>query len=267
MANLSSLEKAKLERILGMASGYVLRYSDNTFKNLIIETTNIDIYENDKYTTFGTSKAKRLRSFWDQESNHIVGRLLLALLEQYKFENSQNSFYTKTEDEQSLFDQCLKISYRLMNDTDIEDSINQNIDICFEKIQNSIIAQIEQAKFTIWIAVAWFTDKQIFEKLILKRNEGLNIQLIISSDEINEKSGLNYMEFETYKLPKIGKYENIMHNKFCIIDLNKVIHGSYNWTNKAKFNFETITILYGRQEAEKFAEQFIKLKIIALDYS
>ena len=109
--------------------------------------------------------------------------------------------------------------------------------------------------------MAWFTDKKILDKLLVKKQEGLNIQLIISDDEINHNSGLDYTNFETCKVPKTGKYENIMHNKFCVIDLNRVIHGSYNWTNKAKFNYETIVTSSNRQEAEKFAEQFIKLKM------
>ncbi|MFM6023723.1 MAG: phospholipase D-like domain-containing protein [Dolichospermum sp.] len=52
-----------------------------------------------------------------------------------------------------------------------------------------------------------------------------------------------------------------MHNKFCMIDLKTVIHGSYNWTNKARFNKETITTIQDdRETAEKFADQFIQLK-------
>ena len=27
-----------------------------------------------------------------------------------------------------------------------------------------------------------------------------------------------------------------MHHKFCVVDLKKVIHGSYNWTKKAQYN-------------------------------
>ena len=51
-----------------------------------------------------------------------------------------------------------------------------------------------------------------------------------------------------------------MHHKFCVIDLKKVIHGSYNWTTKAQYNNETITISEGRYLAEKFAKEFIKIK-------
>lgn len=55
-----------------------------------------------------------------------------------------------------------------------------------------------------------------------------------------------------------------MHNKFCIIDLETVLHGSYNWTNKAQYNYETIIIEKDCIFAEKFSEEFIRLKQKAL---
>jgi hypothetical protein len=39
-----------------------------------------------------------------------------------------------------------------------------------------------------------------------------------------------------------------------------VIHGSYNWTNKARWNKETISIDVSRELAEKFASTFVDLK-------
>lgn len=144
----------------------------------------------------------------------------------------------------------------------IQDDLDEvAIDAHFEQIQRRIIEQIELARFSIWVAVAWFTDKVLFEKLIAKKNLGLNIQVIIADDEINRNYGPNFeSEFETYRFPKQGQYENIMHNKFCVIDLKTVVHGSYNWTNKARFNNETIAVETGRENAEKFAERFIHLK-------
>ncbi|MGH4121729.1 MAG: phospholipase D-like domain-containing protein [Clostridium sp.] len=133
--------------------------------------------------------------------------------------------------------------------------------IHFEDIQEQIIEQIKQAKYTIWVAVAWFTDEVLFKELLNKKNEGLNIQIIIIDDEINKNYGCKYEEnFETYRLKKDGYFENIMHNKFCIIDLKTVIHGSYNWTKKARYNKETISIDTDRTIADKFADEFIKLK-------
>lgn len=135
------------------------------------------------------------------------------------------------------------------------------VEIYFEDIQNQILEQLTIAKYTIWIAVAWFTDKVLFNKLIEKKKEGLNIQIVILDDEINQKYGVPIeKEFESYRVPPNGFYKNIMHHKFCIIDLRTVIHGSYNWSNKARWNKETISVDVGREIAEKFTNEFMKLK-------
>lgn len=135
------------------------------------------------------------------------------------------------------------------------------VEIHFAEIQKKIIEQLSRAKFMIWIAVAWFTDQKLFDVLISKKKEGVNIQVIIMGDEINDEHGFHHEEyFETYRRKPTGLYENIMHHKFCIIDLKTVIHGSYNWTSKARYNRETITIDDSREIAEKFAAEFIKLK-------
>jgi hypothetical protein len=134
------------------------------------------------------------------------------------------------------------------------------LEIHFEDIQNQIIEQIRAAKFTIWVAVAWFTDKILMKELYDKAQQGLNIRLVVFDDEINYQYGFKYEKlFETKRVKPIGIYKNIMHYKFCIIDFKTVIHGSYNWTNKARWNKETISIDFGKEIAEKFAVEFIKL--------
>jgi phosphatidylserine/phosphatidylglycerophosphate/cardiolipin synthase-like enzyme len=51
-----------------------------------------------------------------------------------------------------------------------------------------------------------------------------------------------------------------MHDKFCIIDFYTIIHGTFNWTNAANYNKETISIDKNRSTAESFADEFMKLK-------
>jgi len=48
MSDLSNLEKRKLERDLGMSSGYVLDFSNRTFDEFFLDVLNIDIYD-EKY--------------------------------------------------------------------------------------------------------------------------------------------------------------------------------------------------------------------------
>lgn len=51
-----------------------------------------------------------------------------------------------------------------------------------------------------------------------------------------------------------------MHNKFCVIDKNVVITGSYNWTRQARSNDENITVITESPAVvEDFLEVFAKL--------
>ncbi len=142
--------------------------------------------------------------------------------------------------------------------SDLPDNIE--VEVHFEEIQKQIIEQIKLAKFTIWVAVAWFTDKELMRELYNQKQNGINVRLVVLDDEINSKNGFEYEKyFETKRVPKSGIYQNIMHHKFCIIDLKTIVHGSYNWTTKAKWNRETISIENSRELAEKYATEFQQL--------
>lgn len=106
MSDLSSVEKAKLEKLFDMKSGYVLDFSNSSFQAFIIDSVNIDIYG----TNYGDycSKANKLRIFWDQENNKNVAKLTKDLIEVYKLTNEDISI-----SEKYLIEDCLKIVDRL----------------------------------------------------------------------------------------------------------------------------------------------------------
>lgn len=79
MATLSSIEKRKLERLLGMGGGYVLDFSDRTFSMFFEEHANLDI-DDAKYKTGGTSKANRMRGFWTIEPDHLVAKVIVVMI-------------------------------------------------------------------------------------------------------------------------------------------------------------------------------------------
>jgi len=146
----------------------------------------------------------------------------------------------------------------------IENGDHLKLEAKFENIQQRIIEEIVKAEFSIWVAVAWFTDRDIAVKLYQKKKQGLNIEIIVIDDEINKKITF-YEHLNVHKIRPFDKYQNIMHHKFCVIDLKKVIHGSYNWSLKAQYNKETVSIIENKAQAEKFAREFIKLKSIFND--
>jgi hypothetical protein len=57
VSSLTDIDSRYLEKILGMASGFVLDYSDNTFGSFF-RRYNVDIHSR-QYQTHGTSKAKK----------------------------------------------------------------------------------------------------------------------------------------------------------------------------------------------------------------
>ena len=66
------------------------------------------------------------------------------------------------------------------------------VEAVFENIAERIISEIAQAKDSIFVAVAWITNRQIFHKLVQKANEGIQINLMYEQDAINENSSIDY---------------------------------------------------------------------------
>jgi len=111
MSDLTSIEKLKLEKVLEMEGGYVLDFSNRTFKEFILENTNIDIYDQ-KYSYCSGSKANRLRAFWVKEPNPVAGDLIYKLLQYWKEKRFiENKLVTLQEE--ALFESCKTIASRL----------------------------------------------------------------------------------------------------------------------------------------------------------
>ncbi len=135
----------------------------------------------------------------------------------------------------------------------------------FQDIRQHLLDEISNATQQIIIAVAWFTDKKIFSSLLSKAEKGLDVQIMIADDSINNSFGPNYHEIETYggTVIKVStpNPEAVMHNKFCIIDSKTVITGSYNWSKRASTNHENITVTWDEPLlAQQFLKEFDSLK-------
>ena len=127
----------------------------------------------------------------------------------------------------------------------------------FENIAARIQDEISKAQKSVFIAVAWFTNKNIFNELVKKAKNGCAVSLIISNDKINNNSSIDFEQLLIGKsrVYKIGNGDTeLMHNKFCVIDYSTVITGSYNWSYKAESNFENVIIT---SNDTSLAEQFI----------
>lgn len=132
------------------------------------------------------------------------------------------------------------------------------------KIQNAIQMELFKAKKSIKIAVAWFTNDLLLQPLILKLRNGVSVELIINDDDIN-RGGETSLDFTEYLqvggILRWNDTKQLLHDKFCIIDDNIVIFGSYNWTNKAEYNEESVAI--SKDDAETilfYSNKFLNLQ-------
>ncbi len=134
----------------------------------------------------------------------------------------------------------------------------------FENISERIQEEINQAQKSVFIAVAWFTNRNIFNTLLNKAKSGCKVSLIISNDNINLNSLIDYEQLVNFNssIYKIGNgATELMHNKFCVVDYSTVITGSYNWSYKAESNFENVVITSNDSIlAQQFISEFNRIR-------
>lgn len=80
MSSLTSRDRRRIEQFLNMGGGYVLNFVDRTFSEFFQEHVGLNV-DDPKYLFRGTSKANRMRAFWELDSDHTVAKALDALIE------------------------------------------------------------------------------------------------------------------------------------------------------------------------------------------
>ena len=129
------------------------------------------------------------------------------------------------EDEKDLIVQKLGIAIQPLNKTSVE--------CYFEHIGEEVVKKIISAKKSIKIAMAWFTNFDIFRVIKHKlESSDVEITLVTNNDLINNGGyclNLNELLCAGIKM-YLYEYPDMLHHKFCIIDDELVMTGSYNWT-------------------------------------
>lgn len=109
--------------------------------------------------------------------------------------------------------------------------------------EEEIIRLIDGAEKTFDAAVYSFTNPRICDALKRARSRGVVIRLILNGKREANKLGKE-LESCGMRVKYYSKKGSLMHNKFAIIDEDKIFSGSYNWTPLAeKENRENLIIL------------------------
>ncbi len=144
-------------------------------------------------------------------------------------------------------------------------------------IEARVTTEIRAARKRVSVAIYQFTSKEIATALCNAKRQGVDVRLL--TDGVQAASGTQQPEIlallEAAKVPvrkvypmgvknKNAKESEAMrpkfHHKFCVIDSERVLAGSYNWTVLAdEKNFENLLVLPNAKIAALYQEQFDKV--------
>lgn len=213
----------------------------------ILRRSTIDFIKTNKFSN----------KIWNQMKEDINLRVPIPLLARAKeLRNDLVQLFGQVYKEtQSYAFGNLILGPKYLEDADIN---YREHNVVFDSIEKTIIEAIRDAKYVIWIAVAWFTNRRIYDELILKKNEGVNIRILTIGNNSNKYLLPELKEnFDTIGIVLPGSH--VFHDKFCIIDLEYVMHGSYNWSDNANGNEETWSTALDRDFTKKFADKFMSI--------
>ena len=147
--------------------------------------------------------------------------------------------------------------------------MENNTEVIFENIEQRIIKEIKDAHYAIFVSVAWFTNKKLFNALLEKAQDNCYVSIIIQLDDINSQCGIDYSQIQIGRSEclMISRETELLHDKFCVIDFKKVITGSYNWTYKASHNSENTLILNDPTVATQYISRFEQQKKKYADFA
>lgn len=120
----------------------------------------------------------------------------------------------------------------------------------FSDIQTVIAGELDGARRCIIAAVAWLTDPPLTESLWQAARRGCAVEIAVLDDAINRRAiaGLERLQAagaQVYWIPEAGGSSGSLHHKFCVLDDEVVMTGSYNWTRRARRADENLLIVRG----------------------
>ena len=113
MSSMTAPEKRYSEKKIGMRSGYVLDFTDAAFEEFF-RHYGIQIHGT-KYQYNGSSKAKKMRAFWELEDDGTVGSVLSELVDYYEADEVIDG----NNSNRALVGKCRQIAARLRTDGEI----------------------------------------------------------------------------------------------------------------------------------------------------
>jgi len=139
--------------------------------------------------------------------------------------------------------------------------LSDNIQLCFtpaEKCTPVILKEIALAKDTIYVQAYGMSSPPIVEALIEAHKRGAKVNVLLDKSNLNDSWSKMKELADSGIEVNIDKLPGIAHNKVIIIDLQKVITGSFNFTRSADTrNAENVIVIDDKVIADRYVQNWL----------
>ena len=133
--------------------------------------------------------------------------------------------------------------------------------------ENAIVSSIRNANHSVKICVFTISENVITNEIISAKKRGVSVTIITDNDKLNDKgSDIRWLADEGIRI-RIDKSSSHMHHKFCIVDKEILLTGSYNWTKSAADrNQENLLVTEDPKMVKAYLNEFEKLWDVFIDF-
>lgn len=138
----------------------------------------------------------------------------------------------------------------------------------FDNIQYHILQSLRSCQTSLKVCVAWISWDVYGPHFRNLAARGVAVEIMYNNDQKNLRASLlEGVDGITLYPINARRYSSLMHNKFCIIDDEMLLTGSFNWSVTAETHFENIVILNSHYELiNEFKHEFEDLKAYFSSY-
>ena len=141
-------------------------------------------------------------------------------------------------------------------------------EVHFENFEKVIITEVERAKESIYVHIFKFNSNPIAQSLIEAKNRGVKVVVMTDGKEAQDSRNRAKMLSEAGVVTYVDRDHVTMHNKTMIIDSDRVVTGSFNYTKKAdRKNAENLLVLTDSALRDRYFQNWVKHKEHSLLYS
>jgi phospholipase D len=137
----------------------------------------------------------------------------------------------------------------------------QNINLCFTPpsgCADLIAREISHTQKELYIQAYSFTSKKIIDQIIKLHNQNVKVNILLDKSNLTDPHSKILLLQQMGIKVKIDKVSGIAHNKVMIIDNEKVITGSFNFSNDAdKRNVENVVLIKDKKIAEAYIQNWL----------